>query len=320
MRFEEGGTSLAIVTVEGNKRKHSNEDVRKAEKALHLQHAAGFLGEEQLMYITRKNQLMNSPITPRCVALKNKIFGASVPGIQGRTVRNKKEAVEVEAVIPITIEKRYRKVTLFLDIMFVNGLPILTTLSKHIHYGTAEYLCSVRSNDIGGAVQNAIKKYGKRGLTVTHVVADRQFAVIEPYMDDYNVRLNLTGRDKHVPQIERYHRVIKERARSAYHNSTFKKLPNTVVIELIQYVIFFLNGFPWKDGISQELSPMEIITGYKLDYNKHCQFIFGEYAQVREETTNTLKRQTTGALVMRPLDNAQASIRVYNLSTGRILI
>ena len=320
VRFNEGATSLAIVTVAENKQKHSNEDVRKAERAMRLQHCAGYLGEDQLMQIARKNHLMNSPVTPRCVGLKNRIFGASIPGLQGRTVRKNKDPVDTEAKRPLTLEKRYLKVTLFADIMFVNGIAIVTTLSKHLHFGTAESICSMRMNDIGGAIQNAIIVYGKRGFTVTDVIADRQFTGVEPYLRDYRVNLNLTGRDEHVPQIERYHRVIKERARSAYHNTPFEKLPNTVVVELIQNVVFFLNGFPWTQGISQDISPLEMVTGYKLDYNKHCQFIFGEYAQAREETTNTLKKRTTGAIIMRPINNAQGSIRLYNLATGRIII
>ena len=84
VRFQKGGnyagTSLLIVTVEGNKAKHSNEDVRKATRALKLQHCAGYLGEGQLMRIARRNQLMNSPITPNCVQLKNRIFGTRKNG------------------------------------------------------------------------------------------------------------------------------------------------------------------------------------------------------------------------------------------------
>ena len=285
-----------------------------------MQHSAGYLSEEQLMRVTRKGQLLNSPITPNCVALENPIFGPSIPGLQGQTVRRKKDAVDPEIERPLTIEKKYRNVILFTDIMFLNGISILTTLSKHIHFGTAELLCSMRNEDMGGALQNAIKIYGNRGFRLTHVLGDRQFAGVRVHPQDYGVKLNLTGRDEHLPQIKRYHCLIKERARSSYHNMPFQKLPSTVVVELIYNVVFFLNGFPWTQGISQDISPLEIVTGYKLDFQRHCQLIFGEYAQVREETTNTLKKRTTGAIFMRLLGNAQASLRFYNLSSGQIII
>ena len=61
----ESGTVLAIKTVATNKAKFSKQDVLRAQKARDLQHIAGHLSDKQLLLITQKNQLKNSPITPQ---------------------------------------------------------------------------------------------------------------------------------------------------------------------------------------------------------------------------------------------------------------
>ena len=48
---------------------------------------------------------MNNPVSSRCAALKNKIFKASIPvGSKEEWSRGKKDAVTVEATIPVTLE------------------------------------------------------------------------------------------------------------------------------------------------------------------------------------------------------------------------
>jgi hypothetical protein len=82
---------------------------------------------------------------------------------------------------------------------------------------------------------------------------------------------------------------------------------------------FWLNIFPPKDGISRNINPRELITGVKMDYNKHIQAEFGEYVQVHEEHDNTMHTRTTGAIVTKPTGNAQGGHCFYSLATGRML-
>ena len=234
-------------------------------------------------------------------------------------VRKKKEGVDPEPtnVMAITtIEPRYTKVILFVDIMFVNRLAVLTTLSKHLHFRTAEGLTSLSNRNLEEGLKKTISTYRSQGFTVTKVLGDRQFAGTQRFLSKFKVTLNLTARDEHVPQIERFHQTIKERCRSAYHNTPFQHLPWGVVLELIRSTLFYLNGFPWAKGISKNISPLEIVTGMKLDYNKHCQYQFREYAHAQEETDNTLKQCTTRAIVLRPTRNSQGSMRLYSLTSG----
>jgi hypothetical protein len=62
-----------------------------------------------------------------------------------------------------------------------------------------------------------------------------------------------------------------------------------------------------------------LITGVKIEYNKHIQAEFGEYVQVHEELDNTMHTRTTGAIATKTTGNAQGEHWLYCLATGRML-
>ena len=89
---------LEVEIVLENKLKFSKQDVHKAELARALQHVAGHLSDKQLLEIAQKNQLKNSPITPRDVILMKEILGPSIPGLKGKTVLKQKDGVQPNVV------------------------------------------------------------------------------------------------------------------------------------------------------------------------------------------------------------------------------
>ena len=74
--------------------------------------------------------------------------------------------------------------------------------------------------------------------------------------------------------------------------------------------------FPAVDGVSGDINPWELITGMEIDYAKHCQLEYGDYAQVHEEHDNSMATRTVGALAMRPTGNSQGGHWFYSLNTG----
>ena len=61
-----------------------------------------------------------------------------------------------------------------------------------------------------------------------------------------------------------------------------------------------LNMSPYKNGISSELSPSEIILGYpNPDYNKF-KIKLGAYAEVYIGTTNRTKKRALVVIALRP--------------------
>jgi hypothetical protein len=99
----------------------------------------------------------------------------------------------------------------------------------------------------------------------------------------------------------------------------FDNIPRIMIIHLLKTVMFYINAFIWKKGVSPFLSPMTILEGVVLDYNLHFQVTFGEYVHTYEVTTNTMKSRTVGSIALGPTGNLQGGIRCYSLVTGRIL-
>ena len=99
----------------------------------------------------------------------------------------------------------------------------------------------------------------------------------------------------------------------------FHKVPARLVVEMAKTAIFWLNAFPISGGASGNLSPRTILTGQKVDYKRHCRFLFGEYTQTHEEHNNSMNPRTVGALALRPVGNGQGSFYFLSISTGRVL-
>ena len=75
-------------------------------------------------------------------------------------------------------------------------------------------------------------------------------------------------------------------------------MPRIMIIELAKATVYWLNSVPHNLGVSKILSPRTIVTGTNIDYNKHCEYEFGEYVQTHEEHDNTMAARTVGAIAL----------------------
>ena len=88
---------------------------------------------------------------------------------------------------------------------------------------------------------------------------------------------------------------------------------------MTEYSVFWLNAFPYVNGISATMSPRVIITGQPIDVNCHCKYEFGEYVQTHEQHDNSMSPRTIGALASRPTGNTQGSHYFFSLFTGKVI-
>lgn len=133
---------MALVnTVAVNKSNYSEQAYSRAVIARRLQNIIGCPSIRHYKYIIRNGLLPNCPISVDDITAAEDIFGPNVGNLKGKTVRKPSHRVTgVHIPIPPHIMSKYRDVTLAGDTMFINKMPFLVTLSRHIRFGTAELL------------------------------------------------------------------------------------------------------------------------------------------------------------------------------------
>jgi len=78
---------------------------------------------------------------------------------------------------------------------------------------------------------------------------DGQFENTQKHIEQMGIILNVTSHDKHVPEIERFIRTVKERVRAMVNTLPFEQYPNRLIVEKVYNAIFWLNCFPHRDRI-----------------------------------------------------------------------
>ena len=144
------------------------------------------------------------------------------------------------------------------DVLSINQIPFLASISKNIHYGTVKALDSMQIPVIEDEIKRVIRMYAVRGFHVEYILVDIQFKAIKD-RGHLSATVNVVAKGEHVPEIERFNRVIKERTRCYFAMLPFRKLPRIMIIHLLVTVTFYINAFVWRKGVSQFLSPLTIL-------------------------------------------------------------
>ena len=171
------------------------------------------------------------------------------------------------------------------------------------------------------ALDKTFVLYNNAGFEIKEFFADPEFECVRDELEnpENGIIVNIGAAGEHEPNIERCHRVIKERYRAVYHSCPFSMWPKIMVIRGASEVVKWLNTFPPAGGVSAQYSPRAIIMGRPVEYEKNCKVKFGSYVEAYNENkpTNTPKERTISGIFLRSLDNRQGGYEVLDLQTGQ---
>jgi hypothetical protein len=275
--------TMLVSTVADNKVNYTNEDYLKAVRAREMQIKIGRPSIKQFIRIVTLNQLPNCPLTKADIIAAEHIFGPDIGSLKGKTVRRRPHLANptIEPLPPQAMS-RYRNVTLAVDVMYVNGIPMLVTISRNIRFATVEALPNRNILTLVKGIKSVATVYKRAGFRITTTLMDGEFEAMRGDLADLEIALNEAARDEHVGDIERFIRTLKERMRAIYNSLPFTNMPPQIVIEMAKHAVYWLNAFPQQNGASDTLSPWTIITGQTVDFNRHCMYEFGQYVQTHE--------------------------------------
>ena len=107
--------------------------------------------------------------------------------------------------------------------------------------------------------------------------------------------------------------------RATAHGLPYCRLPKLMIVELVAMATHCLNGFPKDDGVSEHMSPHSIVTGGAcMDYNK-LPLEFGSYMQLLDQSVNTIRSRTIGAIALSPTGDETGTYCFMSLKTGQVL-
>ena len=322
---ENHDTLVLIQTVREKFGLFTEKQAEKAIVARDMQARLAHPTDDKFKQMVSSKSLKNCSIVADDVTNARSIFGPNLPGLRGKTVRQRPERVVPEYLdIPRDYYRLHHFVTLTADVMFVNGLPFLTTLSRDIRFGTAEHVPSRTAKQLAKSLMKVVKLYAMGGFVVRNVLMDGEFEKIKPEVT--LLEINISAAREHVGEIERYHRTLKERCRCVLSDmrpvgsNAYQFLHKQIVIRLVYFCIMMINAIPAAKGISDRFAPREIVTRKRLNL-KHLKASFGEYieASVDADVTNDMKGRTHPCISLGPSGNWQGSQVCFDLETGKVV-
>ena len=118
---------------------------------------------ENFKYILRQNIIQNCPVTVEDVNIAKKIFGPDMGTLKGKTTRKKPKPVKSDTVEipPETTKEKHSEVTLCMDLMYVNGMPMFTSIDKSIRYRSVVSMENRTSAKLFKALDQVFRLYNK---------------------------------------------------------------------------------------------------------------------------------------------------------------
>jgi len=311
---------LFVQTVSGNNEGYTKREVTQAKEAHRAQAMMGNPREKDYKGMVSNNLIANCPITSHDVTNARTIFGPDLASIRGKTVRRAPEPVVTDYVaVPRTLIEANKVITLAADIFFVDGTAFLLTVARRIKFVTAEHVPVRTATSLSKHLKRVLEVYGRAGFVVRTILMDGEFEKIKSLMP--SVECNTTAAKEHVSKADRMIRTVKERMCGLLATLPFSHIPKRMKIEIVYFVILWLNEFLVKLGISQTILPWELLMHWHFDYKKHCRVQPGTYCEVHDEPvpTNTMLWCTHKAVALGPTGNLQGSMKFYCINTGRVL-
>ena len=184
-----------IPQVQDKKERYTACYIKHADCARRFQHITG-QPMKQILHSVDNNILQNLPILQEDFRMGEDIYGPSIPHLKVKTVRRKVQHVEPIKItsVPKTILDKYKEVTICCDLMHINVIGFLNTISRHIMFATGSMIKNRKVDHIVDGITQVHKLYLQRGFKITHMHTDCEFEPLCKEMTALGINLNCASK------------------------------------------------------------------------------------------------------------------------------
>jgi hypothetical protein len=195
---------VLVTTVADNKSNYTNRDYTRAKLARKVQILVGCPKLKDFLRDIDADSIKNFPITRQDAVNVDAILGRDLGSIKGKTTHRKLERVPGNTIhLPKEILQQHRVITLCVDIMCINKIPFLLSISRNIKFIIGTALNNRKEKSIITGLKEIHGIYRKQGFRITNVLGEGEFECTRGFIaTDLKSELNICGEDEHVPDIE----------------------------------------------------------------------------------------------------------------------
>ena len=126
-----------VETIKDRMAGYSKRQIEQATIAKNLYKTIGFPSMNDFKLVIKMNGIRNCPVTIEDIKICEDIYGPNIYALKGKSVRTKPKVVLNDYIeVPPEIKVRNQDVELCADILYIQGIPFLATISKHIKFLT----------------------------------------------------------------------------------------------------------------------------------------------------------------------------------------
>ena len=183
-KIKKKGVTL-VETVEDNKVGYSKRQIDRADVARKLYEMIGFPSIQDFKTIVQMNGIKNCPITIDDIKRCEAIYGPSVYALKGKSVRTRPKIVIKDYVeIPKEIKLRNQEIELCADIMYIQKVMFLVTVSKNLKFLTIIPINERSKKLLCDGFDQTFRIYNKAGFRIASLHVDPEFKFLEDVMTD----------------------------------------------------------------------------------------------------------------------------------------
>ena len=169
-----------IQTVSECKDHYTQHEIKTANQARRFQNIIMRPSDRELMDVSIEH-IANCPITQRAIHIAKDIYGPNLGSLKGKTVqRTLPHLPSGVDLVPPELFKRHPGVTIAMDILFVNNMPFLLSMSHGLKFMMLEALPNRQVKTIKEKVWTICNMYQRHRFAMDSIYADSVFELLRP--------------------------------------------------------------------------------------------------------------------------------------------
>ena len=200
---DKNDTSLVEIVAE-NRSNFTTQQFERAKIARKLYHNVGAPSIENFKKLIQMNAIKNCPVTINDIKIAEQIFGKDISTIKGKTVRKTPKVIVNDTIeIPKELVMKHHNIEICMDVMFINGQPMLTTIDKTIKFCAVVPIDSRVHSEYFRAIDVVLRHYNKGGFIVRKIHCDIEFKPMSNKVsNNLDIEMNYTNVQDHIPEVE----------------------------------------------------------------------------------------------------------------------